>query len=622
MIGLPLLLFAAYQVVKITSRAGIGSDPKNVVITNVSATMTSISWTTDEKTVGYVIPMDGNKEGSQKGDARSSGRLYTHFVQLENLEPNTKYSFIIKSEGKKYKTSDGKNLEFSTASIDPSIVPGSISGTIDGGGEDTLVYAFLKDKSTYPVSPLDGMVSKSGGWIIPLNDSRKISDSSYAKIKDSTPITLVAVDGKGRSAKIEGTYADLFDRNGELKPTQDFTLGSSEEDVYSLFPLESMLVTKPSDSEVPDGPEDPEIPDEPEDPEEPYTPPVRQPSRPVEEKDEPEDVTEDPIIDEDFERIYRIVHQLPWEELSSTSTTNSAKDSFSGSKTIRVTNVTDSGFFVIWVSAKKETGYINYGTSAKDLSMKALDQRDSGISGEMGSYHVHYIEVDRLQKETKYYFEVVSGENTYDNDGSKYQVSTVALIDLPSFKTIGVSMSNIPSHGEVAVIAHIEDKDGVGSSDSSKDISCIVGEGEDQCDLLISNSRVAAGTSFYEYTDEDLLVIEPYTTSEMEEHSTKLAGLEGSGVDIALKEVKSETTSVTTTKVSALSNYGLTDSPNEVIHSNSSKDGGVNEIPKTGVFDNLLGVLIFAIILIALGVLLYILTRKKDKIRSKMVTGL
>ena len=39
LIGLPLLVFAAYQVVKIVSRAGVGSEPKNVVISNISNNM-------------------------------------------------------------------------------------------------------------------------------------------------------------------------------------------------------------------------------------------------------------------------------------------------------------------------------------------------------------------------------------------------------------------------------------------------------------------------------------------------------------------------------------------------------------------------------------------------------
>lgn len=596
LIGLPLLVFAAYQVVKITSRAGTGAEPKNVVIGNISSNVISISWTTEADTLGYVIPVEGETKKSAISDSRSSGRLYTHYVELAELEPNTKYNFVIKSENKEYSTSDGKKLEFSTAPIVGALPsPGSLSGTLkEASGDDVLVYAFLSDKSTYPVSPLGGAVSKTGAWIIPFSDSRKISDSSYINITDSTNITLIALDGKGNTAKVEGAYNELFDKNGELKPTQDFSL-SGVEDVYSLLPPESMLEVVIYEPEKPKP--------EPEEPE---------PEDPEPEPEEPEPGPEEPESVEEFERIYRIVHQLQWEELGDIQG-NTTTTTFSGAKTIRVVDLTDSGFKVVWVSAEKEKGYINYGTSSSDLSIKAWDTRDSTLFGEMGEYYVHNVELDRLQKETKYYFEVVSGETTYDNNGSKYQESTLALIDPPTFKTIGVAADNLPDHGEAAFIAHIEDKDETGSSGSSKDISCIVSSSDDQCTIVISNSRIADGSAFYEYTDDDLLVIETSTTFESKKYSTKILGLEGSGVDFSIEKIPSSD-KTTTTKVSALSSYGLTDSPSDVIKTDSS------EIPKTGIMDSFWGILILSAILVVFVAVLYFFPRKREK--NKMIKGI
>ena len=598
LIGLPLLVFAAYQVVQVVSRAGVGSEPKNVVVSNISSSMISISWTTDSTSVGYIIPVENGVKKKQVPDSRSSGRSYTHYVELDNLEANTKYSFLIKSEGKEYSSSDGKNLEFSTMPIVGGLpTPGSISGTLKGtSNDDVLVYAFLSDKSTYPVSPLGGVVSKTGGWIISINDSRKISDSTYPLIGKNTNITVVALDGKGKTGKVEGTYEELFDANGELKPTQNFGLADSD-DVFALLPKQATLTVGIEDSIPPDDP-DPVIPDDPD---------------PVIPDDEPE--VEVPDKDEKWERPYRIVHQLNWVELIEKDNVDA---SFAGAKTIKVVDVTDSGFKVIWVSAKKERGRVNYGIDPNNLNMKALDSRDEEISGRFGDYYVHSVVLDRLQKETKYYFEVVSGENTYDNNGSKYQQSTLPIIDIPSFVTVEITMENVPEHGEVALIAHIEDKDSVGSSGSSREISCLTEVGEDRCTIVISNSRVEDGLAFFEYTDEDLLVIQPYTTSEMEKHSKEVLGLEGAGLDISLKEIPKTGTTI---KVSALSDYGLTDSLSKVVNTNVG-DTQTSGIPKTGVMDSFWGILILALILVIFIVLLNFLTRRNTGSKRRMSTGI
>ena len=83
-IGLPLLLFAAYKVVQIVSKASGDTDPKNVVISNITTTMATISWTTDTKTYGTLILLENNQEKSEIRDARGSDRRYTHYVEVEN----------------------------------------------------------------------------------------------------------------------------------------------------------------------------------------------------------------------------------------------------------------------------------------------------------------------------------------------------------------------------------------------------------------------------------------------------------------------------------------------------------------------------------------------------------
>lgn len=61
-LGLPLVLFAAYQVVQIVSKASADIDPKSVVISNLTTNMITVSWTTDSKTIGSIIPLENGKE--------------------------------------------------------------------------------------------------------------------------------------------------------------------------------------------------------------------------------------------------------------------------------------------------------------------------------------------------------------------------------------------------------------------------------------------------------------------------------------------------------------------------------------------------------------------------------
>jgi len=99
-------------------------------------------------------------------------------------------------------------------------------------------------------------------------------------------------------------------------------------------------------------------------------------------------------------------------------------------KQVRITNVTDTGFSVSWITDQTATGLIKYGTTANDIKQSALDDRDQ-LSGEAGSFEVHHVTTKTLSPSTKYYFKIESGGKQYDNQGKAFEVTTGATLGTP-----------------------------------------------------------------------------------------------------------------------------------------------------------------------------------------------
>lgn len=586
-IGLPLLLFAAYKVVQIVSKASGDTDPKNVVISNITTTMATISWTTDTKTYGTLILLENNQEKSEIRDARGSDRRYTHYVEVENLEPNTQYNFKLKSNNTKYSSSEGKDLTFTTAPISadlPSVNPAS--GEIAmATTDDVLIYIFLSDKSTYPVSATLG---NSKTWITDLSALLKIADKSRATVKDDTGITILATGGNIGGAELIGTYSSLFDSSGTLKEANQLTL-STDLDIYPKIPDAAKLMVLATNP-----PEEPTPPVSPVVPVQPVVPVI-----PVE---------EEKTSEEEFtNREYRIVHQLQWQELLEISRVSTNV----GPESVKVTNLTDSGFTVLWISEKKEIGSVKYGISAENLSNTAYDQRD-GISPK-GSFYLHSVKVDRLQPETKYYFEIISGDDTYNNNERKYPVTTLNTIDsAPPFVSVTGKFTNMPEHGEAVVIGSIKDGDEIGTLGESYEVSSLADDSGGWV-LSIGDMRSNSKGSYFEYTSGDKLIIKPYTTFGTSNHGESMDGIDKRDIKIALESLPS---TESTKSISQLSNYGITNDPNAITMTETTTT------PNTGIMDNLVGIILFSISLVILGVLLYISSRKRTKGNGKMSRNL
>ncbi len=501
-IGLPLVVYASYQVVQLISNASADTQPRNVTISNITTVSATITWTTDSKTSGTATL----KNGSPVLDTRGNTKRNTHFIEFTGLEPSKTYEFTITSGGTNYSSSGGSSFTFETAPITadtptPNPVYGSVSGV---STDDVLVFAMLKDKTSYAVS---ATMPSGGNWIMDLSTFRKISDGSLIISDTNTNLVLIAVTGTDQGGILSGAYSTLFDSNGKLNSTQSFSIGSNTT-LYSYFPTSSSQNNTEEETPV-------------EEPEE-ETP-----------AEQPEEETNG--------RTFRIVKDLEWQDMVVSGVTSWP----SGKDTVKTTNLTDTGFTVVWVSAEKEEGSVSYGTSATALSSTASDERDSVTN--KGKYYVHSVSLTRLQPETKYYFAVSSGSNTYDG----FNATTFATLSTPpSYVSITGTVSNMPDTGEGVLIAYMKDGDSTGTAGDSMPISTVLDE-DGKWILSIADSRSSDGSEYYEYTSSDTMYFSVVSTiPTISPVSVSMNGITSKDVDVPLEY----STSTTVTK---LSDYGV-----------------------------------------------------------------
>ncbi|MGI5897764.1 MAG: fibronectin type III domain-containing protein [Candidatus Dojkabacteria bacterium] len=602
-IGLPILLFATYKVVQIIINASADTQPKNVVVSDITTNSINISWITDSPLTGGVIVYQNGTQKSQVTDTRGSGRKLTHYVTVDNLEQGTTYDFTILSGTDKYAAQGGKKFTFTTPSITPQqVTPHPIFGSITmKSGDNPIIYAILSDKSTYPVSAV--VKEDKGTWLIDLASLRSISDKSLVTISNTTSITIVAISETNRGAVVEGVYSSLFNNDGQLTASNTLAL-AERTDMYSFIPDGAKLVAY---DEIPT----------------PTPTPVPRPAPTPTPAPTPEPK------EETFKRIYRIVHQLPWENLS-TKAVSPVTTTVTGEKSVKVTNLTDTGFTVIWVSKEKEKGSVNYGTSKSNLNSTAKDTRDGLVS--QGEYYVHYVDVSKLQPETTYYYEIKSGQNTYDNNGAKYSIDSFATLSSPpAFKSIKGKFSNMPSHGEGILIASIEDTDETGTLGKSLPIATLIGDAG-LFTLTVSNSWSEDGTKYFEYTSPDRITLDIMTTFDVKTQTTTMKDVESIDIDVDLKDISSIPTSTSTSKIPKLTNYGIvgaTDgsslpvsNPSISTTSNENITATSGSIPKTGVVEDMIYALLASFTLIVVGSVIYFKSGKNKRYKGKMVNNL
>lgn len=82
---------------------------------------------------------------------------------------------------------------------------------------------------------------------------------------------------------------------------------------------------------------------------------------------------------------------------------------------MQVSNHTSTSITISWVTDEISDGTVNYGLTTA-LGSSASDTHDDN--------DVHWVQISGLTENTTYYFEIMSGSTTDDNDGSYYTFKT------------------------------------------------------------------------------------------------------------------------------------------------------------------------------------------------------
>ncbi len=98
-------------------------------------------------------------------------------------------------------------------------------------------------------------------------------------------------------------------------------------------------------------------------------------------------------------------------------------------KQVRITNVTDTGFSVSFMTDAASPGYLRYGTSQNQFDTQIADDRDQ-LTNSVGNYTTHHISVRGLQASTQYYFRLGTGSRQlFDNNGQPFSVRTARRLE-------------------------------------------------------------------------------------------------------------------------------------------------------------------------------------------------
>lgn len=98
-------------------------------------------------------------------------------------------------------------------------------------------------------------------------------------------------------------------------------------------------------------------------------------------------------------------------------------------KKVTVTNLSDTGFTIVWETEEAATGSILVSSSV-GKKQSGFDERDA--SGNMGKYVTHSTSIRSLTPNTTYTITILSNGKRYPSDAKNYQVTTLApLVSSP-----------------------------------------------------------------------------------------------------------------------------------------------------------------------------------------------
>jgi hypothetical protein len=260
LLGIILLLavlgtgFFLWQKNKNKTAAGPQTVPRQIYITNVTDSQFTVSWITQEKTVGYLNYGANPSVKIKSLDDRDqlSGQetpSLVHYVTIKELEKGSSYYFKIGSNnnlydnnGQPYKVNLGPALG---SAGEAKIVSGKILNQNNTAAPGVIVYLTAPN-----TAPLSSLTDKEGRWAVFLNKARTQDLSSYVIFDpEATVLKIEALNGQTTVSAVTNTKNSF--------PVPDMILGHEAYDfktkttVSDISPNQTLpLQTSPSPNKL------------------------------------------------------------------------------------------------------------------------------------------------------------------------------------------------------------------------------------------------------------------------------------------------------------------------------------------------------------------------------------
>lgn len=164
---------------------------------------------------------------------------------------------------------------------------------------------------------------------------------------------------------------------------------------------------------------------------------------------------------------------------------------------VRVSNVSDGSFTVSYATDVSALGSLNLGTD-KNLGTTILDDRDQQGSS-VTPRKIHNITVRNLTPQTTYFFSIISGQNTFLDNGLPFEISTGAPIQVSPSSQLPIAGRIIMPDGSAPNEALL-----YATSDNAEVISTLVKT--DGSYILPLNSMRTKDFSFYFNFDKETVI--------------------------------------------------------------------------------------------------------------------
>lgn len=200
------------------------SVPRNIKITNVGSTSFTVSWTTENNSLGYVnYGKDINSINERNNDIRDintvqPGEYLTHYVSVDNLKAEGKFYFKVVSSGKSY----GEGTKPFSVTTGPQKIPadndfaqGRILDPQGQPSNGSIVYFSLPNTVMQAA-----LTDENGNWMIPLSTARTSDLQNFSNYDRNAQLEEIFVQGGKDTASASITTA-------KDNPCPDITLGQT-----------------------------------------------------------------------------------------------------------------------------------------------------------------------------------------------------------------------------------------------------------------------------------------------------------------------------------------------------------------------------------------------------------